>query len=279
MRGLFFLLTFVEICGIYIGNGSYNSFRNQVGFCKLQGFDTVSRLSTSNPFLEKTNVIGVGMNHKQFQHNISNCGRCLWIESIENFPVWNDQLTVWNDSLHHNGGFLAIVLDECYDPICETGFLDFDIYSETQPVKRGNPYNIHWYFVDCPTQINEIELLFCFSNTCHESDPIHRTVDEVLQNADPYFWSVFVRNSPLPILSISVADIALKQKEGWFYDNGTPFDYNSGFTLVISSSQWTLSSTIHLSKGETNDAFRGGILLAYSSDLNMVVTTSNHFFF
>jgi hypothetical protein len=34
--------------------------------------------------------------------------------------------------------FLAMVFDQCTDPICDqTGYLDFDVYNELQPVFNG----------------------------------------------------------------------------------------------------------------------------------------------
>ena len=36
--------------------------------------------------------------------------------------------------------FLAMVFDQCTDAICDqTGYLDFDVYNELQPVFNGEP--------------------------------------------------------------------------------------------------------------------------------------------
>lgn len=249
----------ILMANAYTGNGSYNSFRRQVGFCKLQGFDTVSRSTSSGP-LEETNMIGVGLNQIQFQHNISNCGRCLNITKIDNFPEWNHELTQWDASRPTSLPFTAMVMDECYDPICGDGFLDFDIYHEKQPVMCGNPRNIEWHFIDCPFRKDDIELLFCLSNTCHEDDPSDRSIADILIDADPFFWSVHVRRSPIPILSITIAETnhPLEMKEGWFY-NGDRFDFLLPFSLIIASAEWSVVRTIHLV--HTIPSFRGGILV------------------
>jgi len=250
-------------------NGSYNSFRQQVGFCKLQGFDTVSRTTSFGPlgFRNQDIWIGVGLNSYDFRHDISQCGRCLLIYFPSSVVDLNSELTSFSYHLSkpESRTFLGIVMDECKDDICTSGFLDFDIYSPFQPVRHGNPQGFSWIFTSCPTQWKDVELLFCFSNSCHQEDPCDRTVASVIDDANPFFFSIYLRNTPEPVSQIVINHtIALEKKEGWFWNFGDwkkydPFhlDLLDFQNQVVSSSvidfsmiyfQWTLCD------------FRGGIL-------------------
>lgn len=256
------LLLFSKLSTGMTGKASYNSFRNQVGFCKLQGFDTISRETAHSipAFMNGDILMGVGLNHFQFMHNISNCGRCLQIQSIQNFPVWNPSVTEWTFLESPQFPFLAMVMDECKDPICDYGFLDFDIYSKTQPVALGNPFDVQWEFVDCP-MMGSIELLFCFSNTCKESDPMNRTVQQVLDDANPHFWSLSVRNLVKPITFVYIPEynVYLEPKEGWFWNSGK-YEFLDSFSIRLSNDQTFHIDFSTILSTQTIDAYRGGIL-------------------
>lgn len=44
----------------------------------------------------------------------------------------------WDYNRNISVPFIAMVFDQCTDPICDqTGYLDFDVYNELQPVFNG----------------------------------------------------------------------------------------------------------------------------------------------
>ena len=121
--------------------GSYNSFLKQVGYCKQQSFETVSRSTsfTSSVFHSGKVLFGVGLSHAQFHRSIVSCGRCIEVLSVDRFYQFNKELTAWDYQQPNHGNFTVMVFDECTDPICESGFLDFDVYNEGQPVAMAIP--------------------------------------------------------------------------------------------------------------------------------------------
>lgn len=65
---------------------------------------------------------------------------CIEVTKVENMPELGDELTTWSSGSNITVPFIAMVFDQCTDPICdESGYLDFDVYSENQPVEKGNP--------------------------------------------------------------------------------------------------------------------------------------------
>ena len=239
--------------------GSYNSFVDQTGFCKLQGFDTVSR-STSHSvpmFMDGRVSFGVGTRFR----SISDCGRCLRIRRIDRFAIFSFELDSYEyDGARNDSGIDAIIFDQCLDPVCTPGYLDFDIYSPLQPVRDGNPTHLEWEFVPCPILPGEfIELLFCFSNTCHEHDAVARTSATILAGADPFYWTVFVRNSRLPVrhLYLPEHNVALDDDNGWVYRRGA-FHLTIPFSLTIDHRH---NVTIDLLRHPSLDDYRGGILV------------------
>jgi len=260
---IFFSTIIFPVFALFQGNGSYNSFRNQVGFCKLQGFNTTSRESSDNDFLVNRHVfMGVGLNKIQFAHNISNCGRCIKIHRIHNFMDWNPSLTEWIDGSYTETPFIVMVMDECNDPVCSDGFLDFDIYNVKQPVKYGNPQNIIWEFIECPNTTLKTKFLFCFSNSCHDHDPLQRTIGEVLAGANPYFWNIYIYNLVKPVYSVYIIeyDIYMELKEGWFWNFGL-FDLTKPFTILLSNEETVLIDFMKYKDKMTNDAYRGGFFI------------------
>jgi hypothetical protein len=167
---------------VSVNGGSYNSFIDQVGFCKQQSFDTKSRSTSSSAgvFQSGRVLFGVGVSHYQFQRSIVSCGRCIEVLSVDRFYQFNDELTEWHYDKPNPGNFKVMVFDECTDPICESGFLDFDVYNSKQPVAYGNPTNLSWRFVPCPVRDNDkIEFLLCLGyDSCQvQNEARHPVVD------------------------------------------------------------------------------------------------------
>lgn len=205
-----------------VNGGSYNSFLKQVGYCKLQSFETTSRNTSSAPSIfQSGNILfGVGLSHVQFQHTIVSCGKCIQVLTIDRFYEFNEELTGWNYQKSNHGNFTVMVFDECTDPICKSGFLDFDIYHEKQPVAYGNPIHLSWQFVPCPVSSNDkIEFLFCLGyESCHEQHPEGRTVGELYHQAIEQNWfTIYPRNFRVAIHSIHVQGEALQDIQSWVW--------------------------------------------------------------
>lgn len=209
---------------VYISErgGSYNSFMRQVGFCKAQSFDTQSRsTSVSPPLFQSGRVwMGVGLSHVQFQKSIVSCGRCIEVLSVDRFYQLNKELTGWNYGMPHGGNFTVMVFDECTDAICESGFLDFDIYSEKQPVAYGNPTNLTWQFVPCPVGKNDmIGFLFCMGyKSCHETSQEGKHMKDLYHEAVKENWfSIYPRNFRTAITSVMIQGEPLHDIQAWVW--------------------------------------------------------------
>lgn len=241
--------------------GSYNSFVSQVGFCKLQGFDTLSRSTSMGVpmFLDGRIKLGVGLSNDLFNNSVSSCGRCIHIHSIDHFAELNTELTAWTGVSDQKTDVLAMVMDQCTDPICQGGFLDFDIYSETQPVATGNPRNLQWEFVPCPTLPGEtIEVLFCLSDACRSDGAEGRTLSDVISRSSPYYFSLYLRNQRIPSTSVSINGRALEDINGWVWNDAKPFDFTEDFTLDLDDGQ---RFTINLMRYTPTEGYRGGVLV------------------
>ncbi len=222
----FLLLTASNLLFAASHQGSYNSFVNQVGFCKQQGFDTVSRATSQGPpmFLAQRVMIGVGLSNDMFADSMSSCGRCLEITSLENFWAFDETLTHYSykEPWPVNVSFIAMVMDQCKDPVCRDGYLDFDVYSHDQPTRFGNPQNIEWTFVDCPVGQEPLELLLCLGpRTCQEDDPETRTVQQVWQDAaQSSYFTMYIRNARVPVVAVDMvladgARVPLEDNQSW----------------------------------------------------------------
>lgn len=54
------------------------------------------------------------------------CGMCIEVLAVDNMPSLNDQLTKWDYKKNITVPFIAMIFDQCTDPICEwNGYLDF----------------------------------------------------------------------------------------------------------------------------------------------------------
>lgn len=256
-------------------DGSYNSFVQQVGFCKLQSFDTISRSTSVAPpmFLDGRIKFGVGLSDVQFEGSTSSCGRCINITHIENFFQFDDELTSYNYSRPMTTPFTVFVMDQCMDPICTSKFLDFDIYTPDQPVAFGNPTSLEWEFIPCPVDNDTIELLFCLGpNSCNVYDSERRPIDVLLNDATKSgYWYCHVRNQRVPIINIDVSfgnsskKTTLKDRNGWLWnDYDARNDLKEPWHLHLSSSEG-LTKTITIDWSTMSDestrlGYRGGIL-------------------
>jgi hypothetical protein len=153
------------------------------------------------------------------------------------------------------------VFDECKDEICQQPFyLDFDVYSETQPVARGNPRHVQWFPVPCPLKPGEtLEYLFCTASSCHVDDKLVST----LTTEEYYYWSVTLRNVRIPLVSVSVLYhgnwIPLKRENAWTWDDG-PFRLDHSIKLKLRNVEGVektevVSLRVH---GESMPSYRGG---------------------
>lgn len=250
-------------------DGTYNSFIQQIGFCKMQSFNTISRTTSDSVpmFLDNRIQFGVGISDYNMQENDANlCGMCLNVTHIDNFYEWNHELTQWtNNRWSSNKSFLAMVFDRCPDPICVANFLDFDIYNPKQPVFRGNPKNISWYYVPCPIKNNEfIEYLICTSYTCNALDHKNQTISELL-NKSHYYWTITFRNMRIPIkkviLHYNKHDYVLKKENAWIWDWDTyNLKYGMNITFIDIENQ-IFNDFLNLTNGKINNNYNGGIFL------------------
>ena len=254
---------------------SYNSMTRQIGYCRMQSFDTVSReTSDSVPmFLDGRIAFGVGLPSRDAQSiEAFTCGMCLNITRVENFYAWNHALTVWGDPWPSDQWFLVMVFDECQDDVCQQPYyLDFDVYAETQPVARGNPYGVQWTAVPCPVAPGEtLEYLFCTATTCHEGDERSSATtpfegDERSSATTPfevYYWSLTVRNFRIPMVGVSVLCdglwVPLRRENAWVWDQG-PFRLDKSMKLKLRNAEGIENTEVVsiAAHGERMESYRG----------------------
>lgn len=273
-----FVSSLVFSKGISIGNGSYNSFRYQTGYCKLQSFHSESRQTTGSVpmFLDGRIAIGVGLNNHQFQDDAGSCGRCLRVDSVQNMPLLDTTLTTYDLSQPIQTPFYAMVMDQCKDAVCTEGYLDFDIYSPLQPVEHGNPYGITWEFVPCPVSESEtVGVLVCLNHTCQAQTPEHLypTWEDAWKTADPYYIAFYFRNTRFPIQKIRLHssqannDEIITNENGWIWRPRNIPSPEDVFALDIYTSSpeeshhgtWRLKDWF---SKPTEPGYHGGLLVA-----------------
>ena len=266
----------------FLPMATYNSFRQQVGFCRMQSFETISRSTSQGPrmFLDGLVTMGVGMSSLIMKSNptIFMCGACLNITVFPDsyFPCFNHELTAWDswDSWDSSSySFVSMVFDECTDPICtqndkENGFIDFDIYHSLQPVEHGNPVHLQWSWIDCPVRdgIDFIEYLICFESTCQASFWNNLSLPLV----PTYFWSLTIRNSRQPIQKVWTNGTEMKLENAWISDDVlTDFQQPLSITLLSQNGKF-LQDNLYLDGNLTqhhqkniriSDAYHQGILI------------------
>lgn len=238
-------------------NATYNSFIRQIGFCRMQSFDTTSRhTSNSVPmFMDGRVLSGIGLSDQNFLSldGANPCGMCLQIHKAQNLFIDGNIPII---------PFTAMVFDQCTDPVCTLDFLDFDIYTPTQPVERGNPYDIQWSVIPCPIAPTEKwEYILCTNVSCHEHDLEFRKAGEIIK--DPvYYWSLTLRNTRLVIHSVDVwyknAIYRLKLENGWVWNFGA-YDLHDGIYLFVDGEYE--EQLIIDPQEDTLPGYRGGILI------------------
>ena len=257
----FFLgILFLTFCGIVCNKiekingeniqgylGTFNILTEQVGFCKMQGYDTTNRENSYGPSIYTSGRVqfGVGLSSIYFgdvpnDEGRETCGMCLNITKVQNFPKFSNDLTLFFPNTKIETPFTVMVFDQCKDPICQQdAFLDFDIYGN---IPSTNIKFLEWHPIDCPIHKEEdfIELLFCSKDTCNDHNiytekiPFHHVIDK-------YFVSIIPRNMRIPIKRISI----LKKNEwvemnyisaiGWIFP--FEFDFTSNIFLQFESSK------------------------------------------
>lgn len=228
----------------FLVNATYNSFRDQVGFCKMQGYDTVSRETSRGPslFTSGAALFGVGLSGNQFDGRL--CGMCISITESENLrqPTNHSLNAFTNGSV--TSPFIAMIFDECTDPICTqntTSFLDFDVYSPTPPVWAGNPQNVKWKAVPCPVYNKDdgiivqhfLEYLICTPVTCNAHNPEHQGDGTLRSVWNPYYFSITIRNSRIPIATVQLNDEPLNYVKGSGWTFSGTYKYNTPFVLEL----------------------------------------------
>lgn len=265
-----------------IGNGSYNSMVNQIGFCRMQSFETKSRSTSGSVpmFMDGRISFGVGLSDRNMKEvSYFRCGECLQVLGMKPFYSWNQELTEWVDIIDNSSlpflPFIVMIFDQCTDPICTRDYLDFDIYNPLQPVSHGNPRNIQWISVPCPLVEGEtMEYLFCLSTSCHMDDPEDTNMTIRMRTAPSttvYYWSLTIRNTRIPILSVLVHYqnewFILKLQNAWVWDFG-PFNVEEDIVLTIEDKEGMYNEdTIKLSEyldKNTTKGYHGGILIPSS---------------
>jgi hypothetical protein len=227
----------------YSSIGTYNNMKYQTGFCKMQGFDTTSISTSCAPkmVLDRKVDFGVGLSHYQFG-SPSNpsiygltegtlvCGMCIQILNISNLPLFNSELTDYTP-INVTSSHLAMIYDQCTDPICNNDFLDIDVYADNIFTK-SNTYDIVWIAIDCPVdEFNELELLICTEDTCNEQDVKYKSVQTFNELFNPSYFAIIPRNMVRPIQEFYIKYNNEYQK----------LEYRSGIGYVWENNEFTSS--------------------------------------
>lgn len=261
--------------------GTYNDMKNQTGFCKMTGFNTVSRSTSSGPALFTSGRVefGVGLSQYQFgsltipslyskSEGALVCGMCINITSISNFPLLNPELNDY-ESINTTSSHIAMIFDQCRDDICTDSFLDIDVYADNI-FKNANTYNISWIAIPCPTYENEKqEYLICSSTTCNAGDVSYKKFQHFMNLFDPTYFYIIVRNMQRPIKHFFIFHsddwIELSYNGGYIWNNfERPFFENSlkiktvdiiGKVII---DEFDMAKVLHL---KPLDDYHGGIIV------------------
>lgn len=223
----------------FVANATYNSFRDQVGFCKMQGYDTVSRNTSSGPSLFTSGdvLFGVGLSDNQFDGRY--CGMCIEISRSENIRKPTNASLVEFLPEAIQDPFIAMVFDQCTDPICveSESFIDFDVYSPTPPTFLGNPRNVRWRAVECPVGQRAykhlIEYLICTPSTCNAQDDLYKSKDILKEVWNPNYFSLTVRNARVPVIGVHLNDEPLLYVDGFGWTFSGIYMENRTFVLEL----------------------------------------------
>lgn len=260
---------------MYVANATYNSFRDQVGFCKMQGYDTISRNTSSGPSLFTSEAVqfGIGLSNNQFDGRL--CGMCLEIYQADNLrkPVTNE-LTNFSSQSVTKFPFIAMVFDQCKDEICvkDESFIDFDVYSPTPPVWKDNPTNVHWRAVECPVYSNKdkikplhfIEYLICTPKTCNAQNVFGegQTIRDIW---NPNYFSFTLRNLRIPVTSVQLNDEPLDYVDAFGWTFSGEYISNRSFVFELEAYDGTrlldIFSFDQIMNLPLQHEYRGGAIL------------------
>ena len=261
---------------------TYNSLIEQTAYCKMQGFHTNSRISSKSlkMFQDGRVKMGVGLSHKQFGslqekgwmdsvEGSLTCGMCIEVLDIKKMPEFNNQLTDWDYFTPIKTPFIAMVLDQCKDEICKSGFLDFDIYNEKQPTSFGDIENIKWKGIECPVFEDKLEYLICSQNTCNLSNKKKKKFINVFSRN---WFSLIIRNNRIPILEVYLFHFQNNNFEKLEYESSIGFVASNTISekenklrlKIITYDQKEHFDIIDLNKyfnKDTTDGYNGGMLI------------------
>jgi hypothetical protein len=255
---------------LFVVNATYNAMRQQTGFCKMQGYDTISRNTSHGPSLFTSGKIlfGVGLSDNQFDGRL--CGACIEILNATNLrqPI-DASLTKFSNASISDFPFLAMVFDQCTDPICTkdtSSFLDFDVYSKTPPVWMGNPSEVTWKAVPCPVEKHHfIEYLICTPHSCNVRDKAYERHKRLQDLWTPYYFSFTIRNLRIPIAAVELNNQPLLYVDGFGWTFSGQYPINTSFVLELESYDGSRLLDVFPYEQVMNlpllKAYRGGALL------------------
>ena len=216
--------------------------KNQTGFCKMTGFNTISRTSSGGPRLFTSGRVkfGVGLSQYEFGSRTIRsiydktegslvCGMCINITQIKNLPKFNFELSDY-ENVNVTESHVAMIFDQCNDLICSENFLDIDVYADNIFYK-SNTYDVKWTAIDCPVYENEsFEYLICTSHTCNAQDIAYINSTKFISLFNPIYFSIVIRNIKSPIKSLSIWYSNKWYKLPYISGNGYTWDdYNKPF--------------------------------------------------
>lgn len=144
------------------------------------------------------------------------CGMCIEVLAVDNMPALNDQLTKWDYKKNITVPFIAMIFDQCTDPICEwNGYLDFvsairwssalyvpQWHAHHQPLLSGVSIRPHERLT--------LEFMLFVSNECANRTCTARS------SRWPRVRPAFLTMCPC----ISISSFGLKQRSHWISWNG-----------------------------------------------------------
>ena len=163
---------------------------------------------------------------------------------------------------------IAMVFDQCNDPICTSGFLDIDVYADNIFFK-SNTYNISWNAIDCPIYVEEkVEYLVCTVDTCNAQDTKYLNSSTFGDLFSPYYFSITIRNMKRPINNVAILiDNNYKELP---YISSSGYTYNGYFQeeilqiKIVDILQYISYDTFNMKDIKSMkplDAYHGGILI------------------
>lgn len=264
--------------------GTYNNMQNQTGFCKMTGFDTISRNTSQGPPLFTSGRIefGVGLSGYEFgNQNLTSllnkpegalvCGMCINITSINNLPRFNFDLDSF-DNVNTTTYHIAMIFDQCNDLVCTDSFLDIDVYTE-HIFHKSNTYNLSWIAIDCPVYSQEkMEYLLCTTDTCNHQDIKYLKTSSFQQLFDPSYFSIVVRNMKRPIKTFYIwyrfqyHELSYVPGIGYQWNNDIGYFDKEEYMVfklidIFNDTYFSNFSFIDILHSKPLDGYKGGILL------------------